>query len=235
MQTKLAILTLLVSLITPGFSQDLKKSERTCRLVFPEKPSGSPSFIYLYDGKDNHKLYLSATNFSDVVKLNVGDISLVMANKPIVDPENIPLEYPKLSVPKEIRNFYIFLSVDKKNKGSPLQMRMINLDDGKFDLGKTLWCNFTNHRIAAKIGKTKMTVAAGKTTISKEPLSEDGYYRAEFIFQPNSTGAFRKITEQSWWFDADCRYIGFIADRGGMLPRVYFFRDFRSKSKVSDP
>ena len=114
-------------------------------------------------------------------------------------------------------------------------MRMINLDDGKFDPGKTLWCNFTNHRIAAKIGKTKMTVAAGKTTISGKPLSKDGYYRAEFIFQPNSTGGFRKITEQSWWFDSDCRYIGFIADRGAMLPRVYFFRDFRSKLKVRNP
>ncbi len=235
MQTKLVILTLLVALISPGFSQDLKKSERTCRLVFPEKPSGSPRFIYLYDGKDNHKLYLSATNFSDVVKLKVGDINLVMAPKPIVDPENIPPQYPKLSVPKEIRNFYIFLSVDKKNKESPFQMRMINLDDGKFDPGKTLWCNFTNHRIAAKIGKTKMTVAAGKTTISGKPLSKDGYYRAEFIFQPNSTGGFRKITEQSWWFDSDCRYIGFIADRGAMLPRVYFFRDFRSKLKVRNP
>jgi len=235
MQTKLLILTLLVSLIVPSFSQDLKKTERTCRLVFPEKPSGSPRFIYLYDGKDNHKLYLSATNFSDVVKLQVGDINLVMASKPIVDPENIPLEYPKLSVPKDIRNFYIFLSVDKKNKLSPIQMRMINLDDGKFDLGNTLWCNFTKHRIAAKIGNTKMTVAAGKTAISEEPLSEDGYYKAEFIFQPNSTGDFRKITEQSWWFDANCRYIGFIANRGGMLPRIYFFRDFRSKLKVRKP
>lgn len=231
MQIKLVILTLLISLITTGFSQDLKKSDRTCRLVFPEKPSGSPRFIYLYDGKDNHKLYLSATNFSDVVELKRGDINLVMAFKPIVDPENIPAQYPKLSVPKEIRNFYIFLAVDKKNNVMPLQMRMINLDDGRFKLGNTLWCNFTKHRIAAKLGESKMSVAAGKTTISAEPLPKDGYYRAQFIFQPNSTGGFRRITEQSWWFDADCRYVGFIADRGGMLPRVYFFRDFRIKKK----
>ena len=231
MQKKLVIFTLLFSLIAPGFSQDLKKSDRTCRLVFPEKPSSSPRFVYLYDGKDNHKLYLSSVNFSDVVELKRGDINLVMASEPVTDPENIPPEYPRLSVPEEIRNFYIFLSVDKKNKESPLQMQMINLDDGKFDPGSTLWCNFTNHRIAAKLGKSKMTVAAGKTTISAEPLSEDGYYKAQFMFQLNSTGDFRQITEQSWWFDADCRYVGFIADRGGMLPKIYFFRDFRSKLK----
>ena len=231
MHNKLLIPLVIFLSVVSVFSQDLKKTDRTCRMVFPEKPSNSPRFIYLYDGKDNHKLYLSAVNFSDVVKLKSGDIDLVIAPEPIIDPENIPSEYPRLSVPAEIKNFYIFLALDKKNKVMPLQMRMINLDDGKFNLGYTLWCNFTNHRIAAKLGQSKMSVAARKSTISKEPLPSSGYYKAELIFQPNSTGKFRRITEQQWWFDASSRHVGFIADRGGRLPRIYFFRDFRSKRK----
>lgn len=228
MQIKTVILALFLATIAPAFSQELEKSERTCRLVFPEKTNDSPKFVYLFDGKESRRLYLSAVNFSDVVELRPGDINLVMAPEPIADPENIPREYPRLSVPKEIRNFYIFLSVDKTNKVLPLQMKMINLDASQFEPGKTLWCNFTNHHIAAKLGDKKMSIAAGKTTISEKPLSENGYYKAEFIFQPNSTGDFRRITEQSWWFDTDCRYVGFIADRGGMLPRIYFFRDYRA-------
>jgi hypothetical protein len=224
---KTVILALFLATLAPAFSQDLKKSERTCRLVFPEKTNDSPKFVYLYDGKENRRVFLSAVNFSDVVELRPGDINLVMAPEPIADPENIPPGYPRLSVPEAIRNFYIFLSVDEANKVLPLKLKMINLDAAQFDLGKTLWCNFTNHQIAAKLGDKKMSVAAGKTTISEKPLSEDGYYKAEFIFQPDSTGDFRRITEQSWWFDADCRYVGFIADRGGMLPKIYFFRDFR--------
>jgi hypothetical protein len=234
MYKKIVVLSLLASLISPVFSQDLKKGDRTCRLIFPEKPSDSPRFIYLYDGKDNHRLYLSAVNFSDVVELETGDINLVMTPEPVVDPENIPPEYPKLSVPKGIRNFYIYLSVDEKNKKLPLKMKMINLDSGKFDPGNTLWCNFTNHRIVAKLGDSQMSLAAGKTTISEKPLSKDGYYKAQFQYQPNSTGDFRRITEQSWWFDADCRYVGFIADRGGMLPKIYFFRDFRNPKPTKE-
>ena len=122
MHEKIVIISLLASLIAPVFSQDLKKNERTCRLVFPEKPSDSPIFIYLYDGKDNHRLYLSAVNFSDVVELKLGDINLVMAPEPVDDPENIPLGYPKLFISEKIKNFYVFLSVDEKNIKIPLKM-----------------------------------------------------------------------------------------------------------------
>ncbi|MFK7909210.1 MAG: hypothetical protein AB8F34_01270 [Akkermansiaceae bacterium] len=212
-------------------AQDDALAGRTCRLVFPEKPSNSPKFAYLYDGKENHKVYLSGVNFSDVVKLRPGDISLVIAPEPIIDPENIPPGYPRLAIKKEVRDLYIFLSPDTTNDVMPLRARMLRLDSTKFKSGNTLWYNFTNHRIAAKLGESRMKVDAKKFVISEDPLPKSGYYKAEFIFQPNSTGKFRRITEQQWWFDANSRHVGFIADRGSRLPRIYFFRDFRSKLK----
>ncbi|MDX1679297.1 MAG: hypothetical protein R3242_01085 [Akkermansiaceae bacterium] len=232
MQHTILLLSLLAFLVVPALSQDIKKSDRTCRMVFPEKPDKAPSFVYLYDGKNNHKVYLSAVNFSDVIELESGDITLVMAPNPIDDPKAIPADYPRISVSERIRNFYLFLSIDQNNKKFPFRVQMINLDDGTFRPGNTLWCNFTQHRIAAKLGDSKMSLPPGKTTISGEPLSEDGYYIAQFLYQPNAAGEYRKITEQSWWFDADCRYVGFIADRGGALPKIYFFRDFRLPKEV---
>lgn len=234
MRIKFTILSLIILSTLPSLSEELRKTERTCRLVFPEKPGDSPEFVYLYDGKENHRVYLSAVNFSDVVKIARGNISLIMTTAPISDPENIRPEYPRVSIPETIQNFYIFLSVDEENKVLPLRMNLINLDSGKFKPGHTLWYNFTDHRIAAKLGQTKMSVDAKGSTISEDPLSERGYYRAEFIFQPQSAGDFRKITEQQWWFDAKYRYVGFIADRGGRLPRIYFFRDFRSSAGNED-
>ncbi|MBT8045216.1 MAG: hypothetical protein KJO79_09725, partial [Verrucomicrobiae bacterium] len=77
MQQPIFIFTAFLLLVTSVFSQELKKTDRTCRVVFPEKPSNSPRFVYLYDGKDNHKLYLSPVNFSDVVELKSGDITLI--------------------------------------------------------------------------------------------------------------------------------------------------------------
>lgn len=226
---KIAVLGLLAISTGLGLSQEIKKNARTCRLVFPEKPSNSPKFVYLYDGEQSHRVYLSAVNFSDVVEIKSGDVSLVMAPEAISDPENIPPEYPRIQIPEQVKNFYVFLSADKKTPAMPISMNLLNLDSGEFQPGNTLWYNFTNHRIAAKLGESNMTLAARKSTVSKAPLPENGYYRAEFIYQPNSTGDFRKITEQQWWFDADCRYVGFIVDRGVRLPGIYFFRDFRSK------
>lgn len=235
MSGKVAILAILVLSLAPGFAQDQQMSGRTCRLVFPEKPSNSPRFVYLFDGKKNTQVYLSAVNFSDVVKLAPGDVSLVMAPEPINDPEAIPPEYPRLAVAKEIRNIYVFLSPDPRNQKLPLSMSLVSLDAGEFKIGCTLWYNFTNHRIAAKLGDTKISVDARQSVISGGPLRENGYYTAEFVFQPNSTGDFRKITEQQWWFDANCRYVGFIVDRGTRLPRIYFFRDFRDSEETVTP
>lgn len=225
---KIAVIGLFAISTGLGLSQEMKKNDRTCRLVYPEKPANSPKFVYLYDGKESHRVYLSAVNFSDVVEITSGDLSLVMAPEAISDPKNIPPEYPRILIPKNVKNFYLFLSPDEKNQVMPISMNLLNLDTGKFQLGSTMWYNFTSHRIAAQLGESKMTIDARKSAISKEPLPENGYYRAEFIYQPNSTGDFRKITEQQWWFDADCRYVGFIVDRGVRLPGIYFFRDFRN-------
>ena len=232
----LLVLSIVLSLPSPVFSQglveeELKQSERTCRMVFPEKPSGSPRFVYLFDGKENHKLYLSAVNFSPVVKLPFGEITIIMAPKPIVDIENIPASYPKLRLSKELRNFYLFLTPDSKNKAMPLRMQMVSIDSGKFKPGDTLWYNLTQHNIAAKLGQEKLALRPRKSAISKKPRGESGYYDAQFVFQANGKGDFRRITEQRWWLDVSSRYVGFIADRGGRLPRIYFFRDYRSKFK----
>lgn len=224
---------LLFSLLTffsvLGYSNEISQAERTCRLVFPEKPANTPKFVYLFDGEQNHKVYISAVNFSDIVHLKAGDITLVMAPEPISDPEKIPRTFPHLTLSKEIKNFYILLSHDAQNSVLPISMNVLNLESGKFNEGTTLWYNFTNHRIAAKLGESKIIIDARKSAVSAEPLSTNGYYVAEFGFQPNSAGEFRRITEQQWWFDASCRYVGFIVDRGARLPRIYVFRDFRSK------
>jgi len=229
MYRKILFISLVFSLFAPVFSQELKNSVRTCRLVFPEKPGGSPKFVYLYDGDANHRIYLTGVNFSKVIKLKSGDITLVMAPKPISDPENIPAKYPKLRLPKEVRNFYIFLAPDIKNKVLPLRMRMLNIDTAKFDIGDTLWYNFTRHNVVAKLGESKLLLPPGKSAISKKPRRESGYYDAAFMYQPNSTGKYRRITEQRWWLDVESRNVGFVANRGGRLPKIYFFRDFRSK------
>lgn len=203
------------------------KSTRTCRLVFPEMPGSAPKHVYIYDGKENQKIFLQKMNFSEVISLKAGDITLVFSLNPISDPDNIPDELPKIKIAKEIKHLYIFITTDKENTLIPLRMRMINISDGKFDKGETLWYNLSRHRIQAKLGQSIMNVGPKDSTITKKPMPKSGYYRADFIYQPLGRGDFQKITEQRWWHDQKSRQVGFIVEKGSKLPKIYFFRDFR--------
>lgn len=200
---------------------------RTCRLIFPERPRDVPKTVHLFDGKGSQEVFLPSMNFSKVIELPPGDITLLMTREKVADPENPPTGFPLLRIPKSVRDFYILMTPDRSNAALPLQMRLIDAG-GKLKPGDTLWFNLTDSRIVAKLGEGKMSVAPKGRTVSKDPVSESGYYRAEFAYQPQSEGPFHRITEQHWWHDARSRHVGFIVPSGGRLPKIYFYRDFRS-------
>lgn len=201
--------------------------KRICRLVFPERPNDAPKIAYLFDGKKSQKVNLPSINFSKIIALPRGAVTLFLTPTKVTDLENLPLNAPRLNIAEEIKNFYILISPDASNPVLPLRMNLVNTGDGRLKPGETLWFNLTEHRIVAKLGKNKMSVTPKSTTVTKDPASESGYYRAEFAYQSHAEGSFHRITEQQWWHDADSRHVGFIVNTGGRLPKIYFFRDFR--------
>lgn len=203
---------------------------RTCRIVFPERPNDAPKVAYLFDGKKSQQISLPSMNFSQVIALPKGELTLLMTPTKITDLENLPLGAPKLKIKEGVQDFYILVSPDPSNSTLPLRMNMVNTSNGKLKPGETLWFNFTDHRIVAKLGESKMSVTPKSRTVSKNPVAKSGYYRAELGYQQNAKGDFKKITEQHWWHDAKSRHVGFIVNTGGRLPKVYFYRDFRLKS-----
>jgi hypothetical protein len=166
-------------------------------------------------------------NFSRVIAIRRGEVTLVLTPEKITDPKNVPADAPRLQIPEDVKEFYILMTPDTSNKVLPLRMNLVNTSDGKLMPGQTLWFNLTNHRVVAKLGDAKMSVSPKSTTVSKDPTPESGYYKAEFALQPQGTGSFRKIAEQHWWHDAESKHVGFIVDTGGRLPKIYFYRDFR--------
>ena len=203
------------------------KQKRTCRIIFPERPSDAPKGAFLFDGKNSQKVQLPSMNFSPVVSLEAGEKTVFMTTNPVTNIKDVPANTPKLNIPVEVNDFYIYVTYDRVNTELVLKMNMISLSDGKFKPSETLWINKTKHRISADLGLTKMTVDPESQTISKGPLEQSGYYRAEFTYQPNAEGDFKKITEQQWWHDEKSRHLGFIISNGDKLPKIYFFRDFR--------
>jgi hypothetical protein len=217
--------TFVVCFATHAASAD-PKGGRTCRIVFPERPKDSPRFAFIYDGKETQRVNLPTTNFSEVIALPSGEITILMTAEEITDFENLPLSAPRLAIAEGIRDFYILISPDPSNPILPIKMNMVN-PEGKFKPGETLWFNLTEHKIAGKLGDSTLLVAPKSSTVSKSPISESGYYRAEFAYQSKAEGRLQKITEQQWWHDANSRHLGFIVNTGGRLPKLYFYRDFR--------
>jgi hypothetical protein len=222
------ILFVLLFLSTlPVYSQDPTKNKRTCRLVFPERQKDTPKFVYLFDGKKNQRVYLANTNFSKVVNLPTGELTLLMARNEIADSKNLLPGAPRLKILETVRDFYILVSPDPSNKELSVRMTLIDAGDGKLLSGKTLWINLTDHRILADLGESKMEVDPKGRTITKAPLPKSGYYQAKFSYQHEAKGEVLRITEQQWWHDANSRHLGFIMSSGGRLPKIFFFRDFR--------
>lgn len=201
--------------------------KRTCRIVFPERPNDAPKAAYLYDGSVNHRVDFPSMNFSKVIELPTGECTITLSPTKVTDPKNISNHAPTLSINESVRDFYILVRPDPSNPELPVQMRLVNISNNKLKPGQTLWINQTDHKVSAKLGEQEISVRPEGETVSKNPISSSGYYRAEFNYHPDDKGESYKIAEQQWWHDANSRHLGFIVDSGGRLPKIYFFRDFR--------
>jgi hypothetical protein len=202
--------------------------KRTCRIVFPDRPNDAPKAAYLFDGKASQPVNLPSMNFSEVIGLPAGDITILMTPTAITDSENLPRDAPKLKITGDVEDFYILITADPLNTTLPLRMELVDASAGKLKPGETLWSNLTGHEIVADLGGSKMSVAPKGHTVSKDPVPSSGYYKAEFSYQAEGKGDFQTITEQNWWHDTKSRHIGFIVNTEGKLPRIYFYRDFRA-------
>jgi hypothetical protein len=219
-------LTFLMAAAIPALAEP--PTGRTCRIVFPERPNDAPQAAHLFDGKGSHQVTLPSMNLSEVIALPPGEITLRMTAEETKDPAAVPSGAPELRIPEAVKDFYILVSSDPANPTLPLKLKMVTAGDGELKPGETIWSNLTDHRIQAKLGDISLTVESGGQAVSKDPVPKSGYYKAEFTYQIDGEGDYRKITEQQWWHDAASRHVGFMVSNGGMLPKIYFYRDFRS-------
>lgn len=207
------------------------KGKRICRIVFPERPNDAPKVAYIFDGKKSLAVTLPSMNFSEVIELPSGELTLLMTSSEITDPENLPPGAPMLRIAEGVGDFYILVTPDPPNATLPLKMNLVDTGGGKLKPGETLWFNLTEHRIVGKLGESRMSVNPKGRTVSASPVKASGYYRAELGYQRGGEGAFHRITEQHWWHDTGSRHVGFMVNTGGKLPRIYYFRDFRPKDE----
>ncbi len=164
-------------------------------------------------------------NLSGVIKIPAGDLVLAMTFDPVLKPEDLPKDAPKLKISAEVTDFYLIVVSDPENKTLPIRMLPVDIGDKKPKLGQTLWINLTAHAITGKLGNESLTVLPDARVIGKAPLPASGYYKAEFQYQPNGKGEFLQVMRKSWWFDAKSKNLGFIVNSSRRLPRIFTCRD----------
>lgn len=210
----------------PSFSKE-EKPERSCRIIYLERPADAPTEAHLFDGLISHKVSLSSMNFSEVIMLPAGPLTIGMTPNQVTAPEDFPEGAPTVKIPAAITDLYLVLASDPENKVLPIRMLALDVSAGQLKPGQTLWVNLTTHQIAGKLGNETLMVPSGGKVVGKPPLASSGYYKAAFLYQPDGKKEFMPVMQKSWWFDAKSKNLGFIIQSGGRLPKIFTFRDHR--------
>jgi len=229
------ILPALLAFVNCIHAQDAP--ERTCRIVFLDRPAAAPKTLYLFDGTTSQIVELPSMNLSPLYKLAAGAIPLKLLTAQADNPKEVPPDAPSVEIPPDYTDFFLLVFSDPNNKIAPVKLEAVNLESESFKIGQTLWVNRTDKTIEGKLGEQILSLQPVSSKIVDAPASDkgvptSGYYSASFTYQVEEKGVFEPITEQQWWHDANSRHLGFIVDSGGKLPKIYFYRDFRNPQSV---
>lgn len=215
----------LAVLLTSGYAH----ASLTCRVIYPERPKGNPKSGYIFDGKTNHQVAFSSTNFSQVIELPSDTIAIVLSSTKITSEEEAPLELPSLRIPEDVSSFYILMTPREGKDAFQADIKLIDCSPGELKTGETVWVNLSTHRLSAELGDTELIVDPLSSTITEAPIQESGHFNAKFSYQAKGLGEFAPISEQRWWHDVKSRHLGIIFSNGGKLPSIYYIRDFRAE------
>ena len=122
----LALTCLLIAHL-PTYAQQEEKP-RTCRIIFPERPQNAPTEAYIFDGQISQKVLLPSLNFSQVIELPQGKITIGMTPDPVSDPETFPEGAPTVSFTASQTDLYLLIYSDPKNKVLPIRIQPISID-----------------------------------------------------------------------------------------------------------
>lgn len=213
------------------YASPLFAQARTCRLIYPDRAQTAPKSAFLFDGQKSQNVALPNMNFSEVIELPDGEITLAMTPAEVKDAKTLSPDAPQLKISETIKDFYIIISSDPENKELPVKMELIDVSDGQLKAGQTFWKNFTEDRIIAKLGSADLSLDPMASQVSQAPAPNAGHFNASFTYQLAGEGPARPITEQSWWHDDQSKHLGLVLKSGGKLPKILYFRDFRTPAE----
>lgn len=202
--------------------------DRTCRILFLDRPVGAPATMHLFDGKASREVDLPGMNLSKVYQLPPGKISLALLSTSLADPEQPPPGAPSASVPETATDIYLLVTADPANKVAPVRLQVVDAGAAKFRRGQTLWFNLTELTVGGKLGSETIVLKPGSRAVMDAPTDGPGGYPVNIAYRNGDNGNLYPICETRWTHDPRARSLGFVITRdGARTPRVLVFPDLR--------
>ena len=202
--------------------------QRTCRILFLDRPDQAPKTLHMFDGKGAQEVELPKMNLSKIYSLPADCVKLTLAPKPTDGAKSIPEGAPTVEVPLDATDFYLIVTNDPTNNVAPVQINLIDASTDGFGPGKMLWYNFSSKAIQGQIGSEKLELQPSQLTVLKEPAEGKGHVDVKLSYFRREN-QLRSICITKWSYDPDSRTIGFIFNvKGKLTPKVQNFIDFRT-------
>lgn len=202
---------------------------RTCRVLFLNRPADAPITMHLFDGKASREVDLPGMNLSMVYDLPPGTLSLALLPSPLSDPEQLPPGAPSATVSKTASDIYLLVMTDPANKVAPVRLQVVDVVAANLRRGQTLWFNLTELTIGGQLGSERLVVKPASRALMKAPRSDGGDYSVSMAYRMEGKEHTYPICETRWIHDPRARNLGFITAKDGKrTPRVLVFPDFRA-------
>lgn len=202
--------------------------ERTCRILFPDRPLGAPQELYLFDGISSQKVELPGKNLSPIYKLPPGILTLYLLPAPADDPKTVSPAAPSVALTEAHTDFYLIVSSDPENKIAPVSISVVDANGALFGSGQMLWINQTDKTITGNLGSEKITLKPNSREVIKEPRNGTGNYPVNLNFLIEGNDFVHPLCETQWNHTPQNRVIVFvIPEKKRRAPRVFAFPDFR--------
>lgn len=205
---------------------------RTCRILFLAAPDNAPKKILLSDGVKSQEVELPSMNLSDVYGLAPGNITLKLFSHQPPEGQPIPPDAPSVAIPEAIKDCYLLISSDPKNKVAPLRVQMIDADSGSFKAGKMMWFNLSPFEIGGQLGKTNLSIKSNSRIIVEPPAKGVEDYPVRLGYLPATGKRMEPIFSTLWRHDPAARNVIFILmTANSRMPQVRGFVDSRDSPK----
>lgn len=225
----LAVLSLSL-LCGTAFAQE-KPENKTCRILFLERPAAAPQTLYLFDGVSTREVNLPGMNLSPVYELPPTTTAIALLTEIPVDPKVLPPGAPTAKIPGTLVDFYLLLMSDPSNKIAPVKMHLVNANNDKLQLGQMMWFNLTDMTIGGRLGTEKILLNPRSQAIMDAPAPA-GDYSVSLAYRVSGKELTYPICETQWTHDPRSRSLAFvIAKEGARTPRVHVYPDFRVVKK----